>query len=39
MAEADLAALFAQCGEVLEVRLLRKDDGKSKGIAFVKFST
>lgn len=39
MAEADIEALFAPCGEVLAVRLLRKEDGKSKGIAFVKFST
>lgn len=31
--------MFAPCGEVLNVRLLRKEDGKSKGIAFVKFST
>ena len=39
MAEADVEAMFAPCGEVLEVRLLRKEDGKSKGIAFVKFAT
>ena len=39
MAEGDIEAIFAHCGEVLAVRLLRKEDGKSKGIAFVKFST
>lgn len=36
--DSDIRALFEPCGEVLEVKLLTRDDGKSKGTAFVKFS-
>lgn len=36
--EKELDDLFAPYGEIIEVRLLRKEDGKSKGIAFVKFA-
>lgn len=39
MGDDDVRGLFSPCGEISEVRLLRKDDGKSKGIAFVKFTT
>jgi RNA recognition motif-containing protein len=39
MSEADVESLFAPCGDIIEVRLLKKEDGKSKGIGFVKFST
>ena len=38
VAEKELDDLFAPLGEIIEVRLLRKEDGKSKGIAFVKFA-
>lgn len=36
--DSDIRDLFETCGEVLEVKLLTRDDGKSKGTAFVKFS-
>ena len=36
--DSDIRALFESCGNVTEVKLLTRDDGKSKGIAFVKFS-
>jgi nucleolin len=36
--DSDIRDFFNACGNVLEVRLLTRDDGKSKGTAFVKFS-
>lgn len=39
MGEGDIEELFRPYGEVLEVRLLRTNDGKSKGIGFVKFDS
>jgi RNA recognition motif-containing protein len=36
--DSDIRTLFETCGEVLEVKLLTRDDGKSKGTAFIKFS-
>lgn len=36
--ENDVRELFETLGNVENVRLLTRDDGKSKGIAFVKFS-
>lgn len=35
--DSDIQDHFSQCGTVLNVKLLTRDDGKSKGIAFVKF--
>lgn len=35
MNDADLADYFSQCGEVLKTHVMRKKDGKSRGIAFV----
>ena len=35
--EEDIKTHFEQCGEVLNVKLLLRPDGKSKGLAFVKF--
>ena len=34
----DIRELFEQCGDILHVNLLSRPDGKSKGMAFVKFS-
>lgn len=36
--DSDIRTLFETCGNVQEVKLLTRDDGKSKGTAFVKFS-
>lgn len=36
--DSDIRSFFEPCGEILEVKLLTRDDGKSKGTAFVKFS-
>lgn len=36
--DSDIRSLFESCGNVLEVKLLTRDDGKSKGTAFVKFN-
>lgn len=36
--DSDIRSLFETCGNVLEVKLLTRDDGKSKGTAFVKFN-
>ena len=36
--DSDIKDFFDQCGNVVQVKLLTRDDGKSKGIAFVKFS-
>ena len=36
--EDDVRGLFEQFGEVLNVKVLMRPDGKPKGIAFVKFS-
>jgi nucleolin len=30
--------LFAECGEVLSVNLLKRPDGSSKGVCFVRFA-
>jgi RNA recognition motif-containing protein len=37
--QSDIEDLFNPFGNVLSVRLLTRDDGKSKGLAFVKFSS
>lgn len=36
--EDDIRAIFEDCGEVTNVKLLMRPDGKSKGLAFVKFA-
>ena len=36
--DSDIRALFEECGDILNVNLLMRPDGKSKGMAFVKFS-
>jgi RNA recognition motif-containing protein len=36
--ESDIQELFNTFGNVLTVRLLTREDGKSRGLAFVKFS-
>jgi RNA recognition motif-containing protein len=36
--DSDIKDFFDQVGNVVQVKLLTRDDGKSKGIAFVKFS-
>ena len=36
--DSDIRGLFDQCGNVTDVKLLTRSDGKSKGTAFVKFS-
>lgn len=36
--ENDVQELFAPCGNILNVKLLMRDDGKSRGLAFIKFS-
>ena len=36
--ENDVRELFETFGNVENVRLLTRDDGKSKGIAFIKFN-
>lgn len=36
--DSDIRELFETCGTVQEVKLLTRDDGKSKGTAFVKFN-
>ena len=35
--DQDIRDLFSECGEILNVKLLTRPDGKSKGMAFVKF--
>lgn len=37
--DTDIRELFEECGNILNVKLLTKPDGKSKGSAFVKFSS
>jgi nucleolin len=37
--QSDIEDLFNPFGNVISVRLLTRDDGKSKGLAFVKFSS
>jgi len=36
--DSDIKDYFDQCGNVTQVKLLTRDDGKSKGLAFVKFT-
>ena len=36
--DSDIRTLFETCGNVQEVKLLTRDDGKSKGTAFIKFN-
>lgn len=36
--EDDVRGLFEQCGEVTNVKMLMRPDGKPKGLAFVKFN-
>lgn len=36
--DSDIKDFFDQVGNVVQVKLLTRDDGKSKGIAFVRFS-
>ena len=36
--EDDIKELFENCGEVINCKLLLRPDGKSKGLAFVKFN-
>ena len=36
--DSDIRDFFSQCGNVTFVKLLTRDDGKSKGTGFVKFS-
>lgn len=36
--EGDIKDYFSQCGPILNAKLLTRNDGKSKGIAFVKFT-
>ncbi|GAB5354022.1 hypothetical protein AAMO2058_000084100 [Amorphochlora amoebiformis] len=37
--EDDIKDLFGECGEIAEVRLPRRQNGKKKGYGFVEFST
>jgi nucleolin len=36
--EDDLKELFSECGEVHSINLLKRPDGSSKGICFVRFN-
>lgn len=36
--DSDVKDFFDQCGNVTNVKLLTRDDGKSKGLAFIRFS-
>lgn len=36
--DSDIRELFSGCGDILSVNLLMRPDGKTKGMAFVKFS-
>lgn len=36
--DSDIRDFFNSCGNITEVKLLTREDGKSKGLAFVKFS-
>ena len=36
--EDDIKELFENCGEVINCKLLLRPDGKSKGLAFIKFN-
>ncbi len=36
--DSDIRDFFSSCGEVANVKLLTRDDGKSKGLAFVRFN-
>jgi len=38
VSENDLKEFFSECGDVESVNLLKGPDGRSKGIAFVRFS-
>ena len=37
--EDDIRNYFSQCGEITEIKLLMRHDGKSKGRGFVKFGS
>lgn len=37
--DSDVRAIFEDFGNILNVKLLTKPDGNSKGIAFIKFSS
>lgn len=36
--DSDIRELFNECGNILNVKLISRPDGKPKGFAFVKFS-
>ena len=31
--------MFEKCGEVAQIKLLAREDGKSRGLAFIKFAS
>jgi RNA recognition motif-containing protein len=35
--EVQLKAMFAPCGDIISVRVLREADGSPKGVGFVRF--
>lgn len=37
--DADLRELFSDCGNIINIKLIYKPDGKPKGFAFIKFSS
>eukprot|EP00927_Polykrikos_kofoidii_P076480 TRINITY_DN73566_c0_g1_i1.p1 TRINITY_DN73566_c0_g1~~TRINITY_DN73566_c0_g1_i1.p1 ORF type:complete len:347 (-),score=90.69 TRINITY_DN73566_c0_g1_i1:118-1158(-) len=37
--DAPIKKLFEPCGDIFSMRVIRGDDGKAKGIAYVKFTT
>ena len=37
--EEDLNKYFSKCGEITDVKLLKRPDGKSRGRGFIKFTT
>ncbi len=37
--DGDIRDLFNDCGNILNVKLISRPDGKPKGFAFVKFSS